>query len=64
VSQDTRLKDPNSFPTATLGELKAQATFANPSLSDEANYVTFTPNRVFEFLLKSGEFVCSASEGT
>jgi hypothetical protein len=62
VSQYTRLKDPDSSSTATLGELKAKTTFANAGLSDEAHYMTFTPNRIFELFMKGAVFACSTSE--
>jgi hypothetical protein len=62
VSQHTRLKDPDTFSTTTLGEFKAQATLANTSLTNEADYMTFTPNRISDFLMKGAKFACSTSE--
>jgi hypothetical protein len=47
---------------ASLGEFKAKATLAYTSLANEADYMTFTPNRIFEFLLKDAEFARSTSE--
>jgi hypothetical protein len=62
VSQYTRLKDPDTFSTATLGEFKAKATLANACLPNEADYMIFTPNRILEFLLKATVFACSTGE--
>jgi hypothetical protein len=64
VSQYTRLKDPDTFSAATLGELEAKATLANTGLTNEAHYMTFTPKRIFEFFMKRSKFARSASERT
>jgi hypothetical protein len=62
VGQYTGLKDPDTFSTATLGEFKAKATLADACLTNEADYMTFTPSRIFEFLMKGVEFARSTSE--
>jgi hypothetical protein len=62
VGQYTRLKDPDTFSATTLGEFKAKATLANACLTNEADYMTLTPNRIFELLMKGAEFACSSSE--
>ncbi len=62
MSQYTRLKDPDTFSPTTLGEFKAKATLANACLANEADYMTFTLDRVFEFFMKGAVFACSTGE--
>ena len=49
MSQDTRLKDADTFSAATFGKLETKTALANASLTDDTDYTTITLDRIFEF---------------